>query len=145
MEVADPIHCAGRPDELGRAQGEGWRDLIRRSLALPGELEGFRVAKPALLPFRLFRWLAERRSAGFWRRELGVAEPDMASWLSGIAGGGVPCPWDLNADGSVGILDLLSLLTAWGTDPGGPPDFDGDGNVGILDLLALLTNWGPCP
>ena len=25
-----------------------------------------------------------------------------------------------------------------------PPDFDGDGTVGILDLLTLLANWGPC-
>ncbi len=52
---------------------------------------------------------------------------------------------DLNGDTNVGILDLLSLLSAWGTDPGGPPDFDGDGTVGILDLLTLLANWGPCP
>ncbi len=22
---------------------------------------------------------------------------------------------------------------------------DADGTVGILDLLALLANWGPCP
>ncbi len=56
----------------------------------------------------------------------------------------VPCPADLDGDGSVGILDLLALLAAWGTDPGGPPDFDGDGTVGILDLLTLLANWGPC-
>ncbi|MCH8342967.1 MAG: FG-GAP repeat protein [Planctomycetes bacterium] len=55
------------------------------------------------------------------------------------------CPWDLDAGGSVGILDLLVLLAVWGTDPGGPPDFDGDGSVGILDLLTLLANWGACP
>ena len=55
------------------------------------------------------------------------------------------CPWDLDGDDTVGILDLLALLAVWGTDPGGPPDFDGDGTVGILDLLILLANWGPCP
>ncbi len=55
------------------------------------------------------------------------------------------CPWDLDGCGLVGIVDLLQLLSAWGTDPGGPPDFDGDGDVGITDLLALLANWGPCP
>ncbi len=55
------------------------------------------------------------------------------------------CPWDLDASGGVGILDLLALLAVWGNDPGGPPDFDGDGTVGILDLLTLLANWGPCP
>ena len=26
----------------------------------------------------------------------------------------------------------------------GGTDFDGDGSVGILDLLTLLGNWGPC-
>ncbi|MHC4415147.1 MAG: right-handed parallel beta-helix repeat-containing protein [Planctomycetota bacterium] len=55
------------------------------------------------------------------------------------------CPWDLDDDGSTGIADLLALLAAWGTNPGGPPDFDGDGTVGISDLLELLANWGPCP
>ena len=55
------------------------------------------------------------------------------------------CPADLDGDGSIGILDLLGLLAAWGPNPGHPADFDGDGTVGILDLLALLANWGPCP
>lgn len=60
-----------------------------------------------------------------------------------------PCPWDFTpgtgGDGTVDIVDFLSLLALWGTDPGGPPDFDGDGDVGILDFLMLLANWGPCP
>lgn len=54
------------------------------------------------------------------------------------------CPIDLDADGSVGTSDLLILLSAWGSDPGGPPDFNGDGTVGTADLLELLANWGPC-
>jgi hypothetical protein len=54
------------------------------------------------------------------------------------------CPWDLDTNSGVGIGDLLALLAAWGTDPGGPPDFDGDGVVGITDLLEILSNWGPC-
>ncbi len=56
-----------------------------------------------------------------------------------------PCPWDLDDSGGVGILDLLALLAAWGSDPGGPPDFDGDGNVGVPDLLTLLAAWGTDP
>jgi hypothetical protein len=64
-------------------------------------------------------------------------------------GNGVPddcgCRWDVDGGGTVGITDLLSLLAAWGTDPGGPPDFDGDGSVGITDLLGLLAHWGSCP
>ena len=50
----------------------------------------------------------------------------------------------VDANGTVGASDLLSLLAQWGTDPGVPPDFDGDGSVGASDLLALLANWGPC-
>ena len=57
----------------------------------------------------------------------------------------VCCPWDLSGNMSVDVPDLLGLLAAWGTDPGGPPDFDGDANVAVPDLLALLAHWGPCP
>ena len=57
---------------------------------------------------------------------------------------GSGCAEDVSGDGSVGVEDLLILLSAWGTDPGGPPDFDGDGDVGVNDFLALLANWGPC-
>ncbi len=62
---------------------------------------------------------------------------------AGPAHAAMPCDADLDGDGDVGILDLLTLLSAWGTDPGGPPDFDADGVVGVLDLLTLLANWGP--
>ena len=40
------------------------------------------------------------------------------------------------------VSDLLALLTAWGTVPGGPPDLGDDGNVGVSDLLLLLAHWG---
>ncbi len=56
-----------------------------------------------------------------------------------------PCPWDLDGDDGVGPADLIVLLGAWGTDPGGPPDFDGDGDVDPADLIELLGHWGPCP
>ena len=50
---------------------------------------------------------------------------------------------DLDGDGTVGILDLLALLSAWGPCEGEcPADLDGDGAVGVLDLLTLLANWG---
>ncbi len=54
------------------------------------------------------------------------------------------CTHDLDSSGDVGVTDLLDLLGAWGTNPGGPPDFDADGDVGVTDLLALLGAWGPC-
>lgn len=53
------------------------------------------------------------------------------------------CPWDIDGSGTVGTVDLLTLLGQWGT--AGSADFDGNGMVGTSDLLALLANWGPCP
>ncbi len=55
------------------------------------------------------------------------------------------CPWDCevgSADGTVGIVDFLTLLAQWGGP--GSCDFDG-GGVGINDFLDLLAHWGPCP
>ena len=56
----------------------------------------------------------------------------------------VGCPADIDGDNTVGILDFLELLAAWGPNPGHPADIDGDGTVGILDFLSLLEQWGPC-
>lgn len=61
-----------------------------------------------------------------------------------VVPGAAFCLADLDGDGVIGVNDLLDLLAAWGTDPGGPPDLDGDGSVGVNDLLALLAAWGPC-
>ncbi len=77
-------------------------------------------------------------------KDTGNGEPPIVDMGAYEFQGAPPCPWDLDGSGDVGITDLLELLAAWGTDPGGPPDFDGDGTVGITDLLELLANWGPC-
>ena len=55
-------------------------------------------------------------------------------------------PGDLDGDGTVGILDLLGLLGAWGPCPAPCPqscaaDLDDDCQVGVTDLLILLANW----
>ncbi|MCH8316598.1 MAG: VCBS repeat-containing protein [Planctomycetes bacterium] len=60
----------------------------------------------------------------------------------------LPCPWDLDDSGDVGVKDLLFLLGAWGPCPPKgdcPADFDASGDVGVKDLLSLLGAWGPCP
>ena len=55
------------------------------------------------------------------------------------------CVGDINGDGTVDVLDLLSLLAAWGPCSGTcPEDLNADGVVDVLDLLALLAAWGPC-
>lgn len=59
-----------------------------------------------------------------------------------------PCVADLNADGSVGPVDLSVLLGSWGMDgslgTGRPGDLDGDGVVGPQDLAIMLASWGDC-
>lgn len=65
-------------------------------------------------------------------------------------GDGVPdecgstCSEDLTGDGTVDVLDLLDMLTAWGPNPGHAADLNGDDVVNVLDLLELLTAWGAC-
>ncbi len=56
-----------------------------------------------------------------------------------------PCPGDLNDDGVVNVLDLITLLMSFGLCEGCPADFDDDGFVNVLDLIALIMNFGPCP
>ena len=46
---------------------------------------------------------------------------------------------------TVGILDLLTLLTNWGPCPLAEDcqaDLDGDGEVDVVDLLLVLAKWG---
>jgi hypothetical protein len=55
-------------------------------------------------------------------------------------------PGDLDHDGIVGIVDLLTLLAEWGAcpsqcPPGCAADLDGDCTVSIVDFLILLSNW----
>lgn len=56
-----------------------------------------------------------------------------------------PCPWDLNDDGIVNVVDLLIVIGSWGPCAGCLADFNLDGLVNVLDLLALIGNWGLCP
>jgi hypothetical protein len=59
-------------------------------------------------------------------------------------GTGEPCPWDVDGDGQVGIIDFLEVLGSWGPCGGCPADVDGDGAVSVTDLLGVLGAWGPC-
>ncbi len=52
---------------------------------------------------------------------------------------------DLNADGIVGVPDLLKLLSLWGAVISAHDlhaDMNNDGIVGVADLLLLLAQWG---
>lgn len=56
------------------------------------------------------------------------------------------CPADLDGDGMVGALDVLTVLSGWGPCPGFlcTGDMDLDGTIDIDDLIAVLSGWGPC-
>ena len=58
---------------------------------------------------------------------------------------GVGTGADVNDVEVVGIDDLVQLLGAWGTGPGGPADLDADGHVGPGDLVKLVARWGEGP
>ena len=55
---------------------------------------------------------------------------------------GPPCPADITGDGVVDVLDLLEVLSQWGTT--GSADINEDGTVDVLDLLEVLSAWGSC-
>jgi len=59
-----------------------------------------------------------------------------------------PCNGDVNGDGHVNVIDLLSVVSAWGDCPetgACAADVTGDAQVNINDLLAVVGAWGDCP
>jgi hypothetical protein len=52
-----------------------------------------------------------------------------------------PCLGDLDGDGTVGVPDLVAVITAWGTPDG---DVTDDGTTDVADLIAVITAWGAC-
>jgi hypothetical protein len=50
-------------------------------------------------------------------------------------------PGDVNGDGVVDVVDLVMVISAWGTADAAA-DVDQDGVVGVADLVAVITNWG---
>ena len=60
--------------------------------------------------------------------------------------GGWCCPGDIDANESVDVQDLSTLLAAWGstTDGNSPNDVDRDQSVMILDVIDMFRHWGPC-
>jgi hypothetical protein len=57
---------------------------------------------------------------------------------------GTPCPGDVDSDGSVGVNDILEVVSMWG-EAGGSGDVDENGTVGVGDILMLIDAWGACP
>ncbi len=54
-----------------------------------------------------------------------------------------PCAADVNGDSQVNVVDLLAIISFWGTN-NDSADVDGDGVVAVGDLLAVINAWGDC-
>jgi hypothetical protein len=48
---------------------------------------------------------------------------------------------DIDSDASIGVLDLLMLLTQWGMCDLCPGDLEGSGHVDSVDLYLLIDAW----
>ncbi|MCH2133518.1 MAG: hypothetical protein MK116_07195 [Phycisphaerales bacterium] len=58
----------------------------------------------------------------------------------------LPCPPDIDGDGTVGVDDLLAAIGGFGLPCDDcPEDVDGSGAVDTDDLLAIIARWGACP
>jgi hypothetical protein len=52
------------------------------------------------------------------------------------------CGEDVDGDGTVGVDDLLGIISFWGPCVECNADVDGSGDVDVNDLLAVLGRWG---
>ena len=65
---------------------------------------------------------------------------DQQDWDADGVGDACACEVDLNADGSIDVVDLLTYLEAWfNQDPAA--ERTGDGAIDVVDLLTFLTFW----
>jgi outer membrane protein assembly factor BamB len=68
--------------------------------------------------------------------------------LYGLCGiGRSPLAGDINGDGYVDVVDLLTIVDNWASLVGDPnyhvdSDTNGDGAVDVIDLLTMVENWG---
>lgn len=99
------------------------------------------VAASGVLPPGTYQFIVESHATGTITDSVGgTATGSYAIELTFTS----LCTEDLDADGTVGVNDLLALLAVWGEPSDGPADLNGDGVVGIADLVQLLSAWGAC-
>ncbi len=58
------------------------------------------------------------------------------------------CPGDIDANGTVDLMDALSLIAQWGQCDGVSSCFadqNDDGQVNVADLIIVIENFGACP
>jgi hypothetical protein len=89
-EVIDVV-CQGTPRRMGREQGAGLRERIGGAHAILEKLETFRLQQPRWLPYRLYRWLSERKARRLLCEPLAQDYPALGERLAGLAEGAGLC------------------------------------------------------
>lgn len=80
-----------------------------------------------------------------------ILYPDWAWWFYVVSTWDWYCVGDVNVDGRVGMLDLMEVMTGWGSAmPAGlndieSNDIDQSGSIDMQDIGYVLANWGACP
>lgn len=64
--------------------------------------------------------------------------PDLGNWC---------CPGDIDEDGDVDADDLSACIDGWSLGLGSDDreDVDRNGSVAVMDVLTILSAWGACP
>lgn len=74
-----------------------------------------------------------------------VPDHIVGAWSDNGGNGWCPvCEDDINADGTVNVEDLLSVIANWGACVC-IEDINGDALVDVNDLLLVIQDWGTCP
>ncbi len=55
------------------------------------------------------------------------------------------CDGDTNGDNVVDVLDLVIVISDWGTNGPNGGDVDDSGVVDVSDLVVVISAWGSCP
>ena len=84
----------------------------------------------------------------FFFDELDAVDIDMAGQTLGIKlNVPIPLAGDLNGDGKVNVVDLLTLADSYGASAGQPAydersDIDDDGQIGQTEMLQISSDFG---
>jgi hypothetical protein len=89
-------------------------------------------------------WFTANQAPEFRDLQLGLFKPGAEPTMVHVAN--APkcqsnCVGDVDDDGSVGVSDLLAIVSLWGSHDA-DADVNGDGTVNVTDLLVIMGNWG---
>jgi len=90
-------------------------------------------------------WLATFPNATKWCIETSI--PIAYTAVNGFVTTKIPMKQDVNADGKVDILDVVTAAVAYASRPGSPNwnpycDLNGDGRIDILDIVSITRVYG---